>query len=120
MDTNAASKASRKVSTRYGALTFCLVAFTCVAAWSTARLTSAIARGSPDAFTDNNISLLGLIFTAIAAVREWFSITRVEPETDSTFRLKRRAFALKAGTAIAAVLLSAAALGIYLGIRDGY
>jgi hypothetical protein len=85
-------------------------------------LASAIAQGSPDAFTDNNVSLLGLIFTAIVVVvvRAWFSITRVEPETDSTFRLKRRAFALKAGTVIAAVLLSAVGLGIYLGIRAGH
>lgn len=99
---------------------FSLVCFTGVAAIGVFLLASATAQGSPNAFTRDSVSLLGLIVTAIWASQSWSSIARVEPESNPAFREKHRTFASKGGAIITGVLFSAAAVGAYFGIRAGH
>lgn len=120
MDAHRVAETGGKVSAPYGTLIFSLVCFTCVAASGIFRLASATAQGSPNAFPENNSGYLVVIGTAIWAARVWSRVTHVEPETDSAFRQKHRAFGLKAGSAIAVVLISAATVGTYAGFRAGH
>ncbi len=110
----------QKVSAPYGKFVFSLVCFTGVAASGVFLLALATAQGSPNAFTQDSISVLGLIFTAIWASRSWSSIVRAEPETNPAFRQKHRAFGLKAGAVITGVLVSVAVAGAYFGIRASH
>lgn len=110
----------QKLSAPYRTFIFSLVCFTGVAASRVFLLASATVQGSQNAFTQDSTSLLGLIFTAIWASRSWSSIARVEPETNPSFRQKHRAFGLKAGAVIIGVLVSAAIVGSYFGIRAGH
>jgi len=104
------------VAARYGGFICALVCFTGVAAAGAYVLAFGIAKGSPDA-AESGISLLGLIVTGIWAARSWSNIKQAEPESDPKWRRKHRAFNLKAGTVIVAVLAGAGAWGTIVGIR---
>jgi hypothetical protein len=105
------------VSPPYRGFIYSLVCFVAVAASGVFLLASATAQGSPNAFSQNSVSLVGLIATAIWASRSWSSITRAEPETDPAFRQKHRAFGLKAGAVITCALVGVTAGGVYFGLR---
>lgn len=104
----------------YKTFIYSLVCFTGVAASSVFFLASATTQGSPAAFTQDSISVIGLIGTAIWASRSWSSITRAEPETNPEFRQRNRAFGVKAGAIILSVLVCATVAGGYFGIRASH
>ena len=120
MDGLSASPTSVKKSPPYGVFMFSIACFTATAAGCAFLLASATAQGSPSAFTQNPASFVGLIFTGMWASRAWSEITRVEPETDFKFRERHRAFGLKVGTAIAAILVGTTVMGTFSGIRAGH
>lgn len=111
---------SASTSAPYSNVIFALVCFATVAATVAFSLAHATAQGFSDAFTQDTVSLLGLVLTGIWAARSWSNVIRLEPETNCGFRDKHRSFGLKVGAVISAALAGAAAMGAYSGMRAGH
>ncbi len=123
MNSNQRSPPSTIESKRapYVSFIFSLAFFSLGAGGVVLLIAFAAVQGSPDAFDSigkNGGWLAGLVGAAIWAQRTWSEITRIE--ADTTFRPKHRSFMLTAGAAICAVLVLAAVVGNYLGIRAGH
>ncbi len=105
------------VAPPYPSLIFALVCFTVSTACFVFSLTLATTFGNPDAFTQDGFSFLGLVLTAYWAQTSWSKIKLIEPESNPDFRSKHRAFGLKTGALMVAMVLAAGTYGSLLGVR---
>jgi hypothetical protein len=118
-DTSIQDSASKPAP--YGNFIFSLICMTLAVAGGVFIIAAATAQGTPDAFdklTKGSGWFVGMIGTGYWARHKWSEIMSIE--ADAMFRQKHRSFVMRAGVAICAVLVVAAAYGSYLGNRAGH